>query len=201
MLDNVIQAVPDAVVQYHELTQNERVGAVGTRRGDGFRWYCIQVNSAWHSEVARYLAAEGFQAFWPRFWDVDKKRHPVIRSLFGPYSFVRFDTADPSWRRIPRAVGVRRLMSRDAEHPIPVPDTAVQRLIDELGPEGMPAPRAALSHAEPLVPGATVRVLSGPLAGLTGIYSRPAHKRVAILMTLLGGQVEAVMDRKSVEAA
>lgn len=164
-------------------------------------WYCIQTERGPMGFAIREIESRGFQVFWPRFWATNKRHQPVARSLFGPYCFVSFDKTDPAWRTIHKTPGVRRVISHDAERPCEVPQAAIQKFIDDLGPNGLRPYESGVRSFSKLVPGAAVKITIGPLAGLTGVYARPVNERVAVLLSMLGGQVAAVMDRESVEAA
>jgi len=61
--------------------------------------------------------------------------------------------------------------------------------------------RGLIDLRRPLQLGDTVRVARGPFRNQLGIYAGQAsHERVAVLLTLLGGQHRVTMRRDDVEA-
>lgn len=101
--------------------------------------------------------------------------------MFGRYLFVYFSLETVSWRRIPNTLGVRRLLSADAEHPLALPGGFVERLQEGLAD-------AATAPAAGIKPGDKVFVRSGPFHGMEGICSSSAKTRISVLLEFLGGR-------------
>ena len=115
--------------------QRERVMSIAGAVAIEQQWYCCHCSDA--GTANRNLADQAFTVFWPRYWALDSKQVPVIRSLFGPYLFVQFSTDNLSWRTIHNTRGIRRLISLHAEYPLPVPIIALQPFIDAYGASGL----------------------------------------------------------------
>jgi hypothetical protein len=52
----------------------------------------------------------------------------------------------------------------------------------------------------PLIPGARVRIVAGPLSGMEGLYAgMKPRERVEILLRLLGGQQRVMLPKDAIE--
>jgi transcription antitermination factor NusG len=128
-------------------------------------WYALRVRSRFDSSVAEALTRAGVEVFAPvyteaRKWS-DRTRY-ISRPLFPGYLFARLPVAELHIAR--RVSGVVQVIGAGSE-PIPLSDCEIDNL------------RLAIeSHATvapcPYVTGETVRVESGPLAGVEGVISR-----------------------------
>jgi len=164
-------------------------------------WLCIHHRADDGARVRLALRREGIEVHWPRCVVRQPRKDDVLRPLFPGYLFAR--TAQWSWlRAVPNVIGVVGVRERGV--PSPMPTGVVEALIAEAG--------GAMDGVIDLTPDATVargykrgdklRVVSGPLAGLLAEF-RGDHgtDRVAVLLSILGGQTAAVMRRDQVEAA
>jgi transcriptional antiterminator RfaH len=172
----------------------------------GHRWFVAHTEPGTEPKVRDRLEASGFGTFLPmvvveRFrlrqrWGRtyrEAKRKTVV--AFPTYLFVAFDPALSSWRRITSTRDVRRLLSSDAEHPLPVPDAAMAVLF-------------SLGYDRPMVHdpvpalikvGAIVTVKEGPFASFQGICQWSKKDRVGLLMSLFGRTTPAEFDLGDVE--
>lgn len=165
------------------------------------RWYCVQ--SIPHKEfwAQANLTRLGFDVLLLTEQRTRRYRGGVTKQLmaplFGSYLFVPFDIDDPTWRRIPSAYGVRRILSANAETPIAVPDHTIDSLLSCVV-EYDEQTEAAIIH-----PGCKAKVVKGPLAQtdneISGICQWTHNRRVALLLDMINGAVEVVFDVDSLE--
>lgn len=143
-------------------------------------WYVVQSHQGAERRCYDNLTAQGFVALLP-FMLQGPINQQVWRPMFGRYLFVYFSLETVSWRRIPNTLGVRRLLSADAEHPLALPGGFVERLQEGLAD-------AATAPAAGIKPGDKVFVRSGPFHGMEGICSSSAKTRISVLLEFLGGR-------------
>jgi hypothetical protein len=118
--------------------------------------------------VINQMHARGFEVMFPRYQPPRRPDGtlPPLAPALGRYLLVRFDASAPLWRAIPGLLGVVRLFSHDAERPIALAEAEVARLQRLFGDDGEATRPEA--PAAPIPVGATVRVVSGLLAGHVG---------------------------------
>jgi len=140
------------------------------------------------------LARQGFRVWLPMLGVT--RRHArrvetVRRPLFPGYLFVELEPAAQPWRSINGTYGVRRLLCQH-DSPVRVPRAFVNALRETCDSNGV------LTQAEPvLAPGQRVRIIAGPFMDCIGTIMRSsANGRVALLLGLMGGQVEASAARR-----
>lgn len=151
------------------------------------RWYCIHcrcVRDGFLAETS--LAADGWRVFHPLHFDHWRRR---IEPLFPAYLFVRYADND-EWPRILRTRGVGWLLG-EYGRPTPLPlgsvedlmaRTSDRRIVDDPLCQPLPAP------------GATVRVVHGPLAGWAGIVQLSRRDRLRVLLELFGSAVTVELN-------
>ena len=148
------------------------------------RWYVVQTKPRQEPTAAAHLERKSIPVYLPTLRSSRRRGErwiPSIEPLFPGYLFVRLDPKITNVAPIRSSRRVVRLFNFGNELR-PVPD----RLVDEL----------RLSHPEPdqpidpltlLRPGDLIRLIEGPLAGLTAIFeARTGTERVAVPFDLLG---------------
>jgi transcription antitermination factor NusG len=144
-------------------------------------WYTLYTKPHMETRVERSLAARGFQMFLPLL--PATKKDPDERPLFPCYLFVQCDLESAPVEALRTIPGLRRMVAFDGR-PARVPDEAIELMKSSLrtiiGQGGLPQ--------HPFHPGDTVRLDSGPLAGLRAIFVGPTTPadRVQILIRFLG---------------
>jgi len=163
-------------------------------------WYAVYTRANHEKRVAQQLERRSVDSFLPVYETVRRWKDRRVRlqlPLFPGYVFVRMALREKL--RVLEVPGVAWLVSFDG-HPIAIP------------PEDMEGVRACVSGGHSVQPcryirrGQRVRVLSGPLAGLTGVVVRERnHARFVISLELLKRSVAVELDglvlRFSVEGA
>ncbi len=170
------------------------------------RWLCVRVITGREQWAKLELAQRGFESHFPRYMmerkNPDQTREWVIRDMFPGYGFVWCDIGQ-DWRDIRSADefgSVKHLYLVNEFRPAYLPHGIVEALqargrpedgvIDEnyRGPE---FPALGASQA--------VRIIAGPFADLHGICRWSNQKRIAVLLDLMGKQVEVNLKRGEVE--
>ena len=157
---------------------------------------CLAAETAWHAvwtrsrhepQVCGELAAKGIEAFLPTITQVSRwsdRTKSIAWPLFPGYCFARFEPDLLS--RVSRCTGVVSVLS-NAGRPIPIPAAEIEAL------QRIVASGVQFDRFPQLEPGDRVRVVSGPLAGVTGRLVRRGTKDMLILAVELlnsGARVE-----------
>jgi transcription antitermination factor NusG len=151
------------------------------------QWYAAYTCANHEKRVAQQVERRSLECFLPLYESVRRWKDRRVRlelPLFPGYVFVRLALRDRL--QVLEIPGVARLVGFNG-HPAPVPVEDIETI------------RACLAGRHPMQPhcfvqrGQRVRVLSGPLAGLTGIVVRQ-KKRTLFVISL-----ELLMRSVSVE--
>jgi len=166
-------------------------------------WYAVQVKRYQEHRVARHLATRPIASLLPLIEAV-RLRSPMrgptrLEPLFPGYLFVRMPPldADPRhWHLLQWTPGVRRILGIEGS-PVPVPGKAIEAIQARIHELGFVRPCIRFST------GARVRIRSGPLEGLEGVFDRPMSRvgRVRVLLELLGQTRYAELDELDLESA
>ena len=152
------------------------------------RWYAAYTCANHEKGVARQLRQRSVECFLPLYESVRRWKDRRVRlevPFFPGYVFVRFALCDRL--QVLQIPGVVRLVGFEG-HPIPLPAEDIDSI------------RTCLSRNRSLCPyryvrGQQVRVLSGPLEGLTGIVVRQKNcTRFVISLELLMRAVAVEID-------
>ena len=162
--------------------------------------WCV-VNSLPHQEARAEanLVRQGYRAWLPTFRR--SRRHArrietVLAPLFPGYLFVELEPTQQIWSPINGTTGVRRLLCENMR-PARVPDSFMAGLQKMTNGEGI----VALAGSS-LRPGQKVRLVSGPFVDCIGTLLRlDAKDRVALLLSILGQEVRAVVSTAMVAPA
>jgi len=160
-------------------------------------WAAAQLQPQRDGLALACLRQAGFETYAPRLRERRAKAgRPVVKTplLFPGYSFVRIEL---QWHAARWAPGVVRLVMNVGGGPAAVPDENIAALKarERGGLIELPKPPR-------FRPGDKVRVLYGPLIGVTGLYAgmRP-RERVEVLLAILGGSQRVTLAADAVEAA
>ncbi len=160
------------------------------------RWYAAYTSANHEKHVANQLQRRSVESFLPLYECVHRWKDRRVRlqqPLFPGYVFVRLSLRDRL--QVLQVPGVASLV-RFNGHPAPVPDEDIEAIRTCLtGPNSI-QPHRYLQR------GQRVRVLSGPLAGLTGIVDRQKKTtRFVISFDLLMRSVSVELDSSDLHAA
>jgi transcriptional antiterminator RfaH len=162
-------------------------------------WYVAHTHAKREPLAEVHLAHQRFECFLPRILHT-YRRGQRLMPLFPGYIFVAFDITDPRWRTIRHTPGIKNLFmmpasdAHDSEFVLsPVSDQLIEDLRQQV----------ILSPSNPripvIAPGTRVRITKGHFENREGICAWSSTKRVALLLSVMGGQVECTFDRNSVE--
>jgi transcriptional antiterminator RfaH len=163
-------------------------------------WACARLESRRETVAQHFLKLAGYEVYIPQVREQRLRRSrriEVIAPLFPAYAFI---VIEQQWHSARWSIGVTALIM-DGDHPARVPDLVVADIRARQVRGAVELPK--LPEAPPgMKPGDHVRVTRGPLVGLAGLYAGQApHERVAVLLTLLGGQPRVTLPRGDIELA
>ena len=123
-----------------------------------------------------------------------RKLEKVLRPLFPRYLFINFDLMVQSWRPIISTSGVHTIVS-NSDGPIAISDDVISSLFARADSEGI----FEIDLNTPQ-PGDRVRIESGPMSDLEGIFQvKHDSDRVMLLLKLMGREVRVSVDANEVE--
>jgi transcriptional antiterminator RfaH len=157
-------------------------------------WCCAQLAPHKTALALHTLALAGFEAYHPRLRVARRSFGRKIEtqpSLFPGYCFVAIEL---QWYAARWAPGVIRIVM-DGTRPAVVPDAVIAEIKARERGGLIELPKRGLEIGD------RVRVLHGPFREVIGLYAgQAAHERIAILLSLLGGQHRVTLSRDAVEA-
>ncbi len=161
------------------------------------RWYVVRSLPSREARAEMQLLAQGFRVFTPRVSKTvrhARKLRAVVAPVFPSYIFVALDLQKDRWRSVNGTFGVACLLMA-GELPEPVPRGVVEQLLDYTDEAGI------ARFDRDLREGQTVRVTAGPFARALGRLERLDGKgRVRVLLDIMGGKVNVLLDRSGLEA-
>jgi transcriptional antiterminator RfaH len=157
-------------------------------------WYAIHSRPRQEERALENLQRQGFEAWLPML-TVEKvlrsKLVQVVEPMFSRYLFIRLDTEQTNWSPIRSTLGVSKLVSF-GNRPAVVADELIEALqqLPEQAPQRL------------IQPGQQVKIVSGPLRGMDGIYQQPdGELRAMVLIELLNKQHRIVTDMQDLRPA
>jgi transcriptional antiterminator RfaH len=166
-------------------------GAPGAHAG----WYVVFTKARQEQTALENLLRQGYQAYLPRIGKWTRHRAPesgwtcTTQPMFPRYLFVQPTAQQQSLAPVRSTRGALWVV-RFGDAPPTVPETLVEALR-----------RIEADTAEPPSPirtGSRVKVVSGPLAGLEGLVTASAARRVELLLSLLGRDSTVALDTDAV---
>lgn len=157
-----------------------------------------QANSAWYvvatrpnqESIARdHLTRQGYRVLMPEI-RMKKRRQSrwvaVVEPLFPGYLFLQIAFGQDNTAPIRSTRGCRDLV-RFGEHHPPIPEEVLEALMGQA---------ASVTEGGPLFAiGETVRLESGPFAGLTAVFDMPkGNDRAQVLIEMLGSVQQVLVD-------
>ncbi len=159
-------------------------------------WYVLHTRSRFENKVSEGLERKLKEVFLPKILVRSKRRDRKIMirvPLFPGYVFVKTDLDPADQLDIVKTAGIVRFIGNRAG-PLPVPDEAIDAL------KVMVSTDLDISTGKRLKKGARVIVVSGPFAGIAGMFSRyRGQGRIVVNIDALGQFAAVEVDEDSIE--
>jgi transcription antitermination factor NusG len=166
----------------------------GEKPSEELSWYAIYAKHHHEKKIAELLSLKGTEVFLPLFISVRRwkdRKQKVAEPLFPGYVFVRSDLRDRV--SILSTPGVFFLVE-NAGRACAIPDAEVDAIRRVVGSERSFEPHPYLQAGE------RIRVLDGPLAGISGFFVRlKKQDRIVVSIELLRKSVSVEVDLANVE--
>jgi len=160
-------------------------------------WYAVQTSYRSEQRVAQALTTKGLNTYLPllrevRQWTDRKKTIDV--PAFSGYLFVNYEPTLRNRVKVLETNGVVRMVGGNhSPSPIPVEEIEVVRRTLSSG--------VACDRCDALIPGAKVRVVRGPLAGVQGQLVRIKNSlRLVVAISVFSQAISAELGLNDVEA-
>lgn len=159
-------------------------------------WYVIQTKPKKEVEAESYLSTRGVEMFNPlmeTFASRNGRVNKELKSLFPGYVFGKFDL-EQNYPLVRWARGVKRVLGFGG-YPTPISEEVVRIIKERTDDQGV----VRMKHH--LEPNDVVRIKTGPLKDLLGIFERwiSDSDRVRILLSLIGYQPAVEIHYSMVE--
>ena len=161
-------------------------------------WYVIQTKPKKEEEAAAYLSLNGLEVFNPlmeTFAPRNGRMKKEFRPLFPNYIFAKFEL-EKNYPLVRWARGVKGVLGFGG-YPVPVSEEVIELIKERTDEDGI------LKKTYDLKPNDVVRIKSGPLKELIGIFDRwvSDSERVRILLNLIGYQPAVELHYSMIEKA
>ncbi|HEY6215585.1 MAG TPA: transcription termination/antitermination NusG family protein [Pyrinomonadaceae bacterium] len=160
-------------------------------------WYAVRTKPKEEDRADFNLQAYRVKTFAPKLKQLSTSKHGgrryTIKHLFPPYIFAYFN-AETQLHNVNYTRGVQHVVSF-ANNPVWISDDVIDLIKSKVGDDGL-----VCLHEE-LKPGDEVRITSGPLQSLVGVFKRHMSdkERVEILLNTINYQSHLLIDREMVE--
>lgn len=160
------------------------------------QWFAVLTKPRAERIGREHLERQGFECRLPLLRRESRPHRPgAAEPLFPRYLFLRADPSRDDLARVRSTRGVCGLVRFGVE-PARVPATVVDALAARSDADG-----CVRLDPPPLVEGAPVRVVDGPLAGVEAIFrAHAAADRVLLLVRLIGGERPATVPLRHLAA-
>lgn len=157
-------------------------------------WYVAKVKPQKEGSLESFLEQWGVEVFLPKI--IQPGRSGCLKALFPTYLFCRIDPESRVWPVARWAPGMAYFLNHDGE-PVRVPERMVEFLKDRVKDWNEQGTSRRLKEGDRVV------VLSGPFAGLEGIFERyvPSRERCRILLEAVGKLATVELPEWDVEEA
>ncbi len=159
-------------------------------------WFVLHTKSRFENVVFEGLSKKSMEVFLPKIRVRSRRRDRkkmIHVPIFPGYVFVRTDLDPYEHVEIVKTTGAVRLIG-NLQGPVPVPAEAIESL------RIMVATDDAITTGYRFQEGDRVMVLTGPFAGVVGIFSRYGGQgRVVVNIEVLGQYAAVEVDEEEVE--
>jgi transcriptional antiterminator RfaH len=141
-------------------------------------WHVVVTRAQQEARAAIELTKQDFEVYMPI---LDSK------PMFPRYIFTRFNREVDNWGVIRSTRGCIDLL-KNGFLPAHVPQTAMDAIM------AYRPPQEPVETESNFAPGDSVKIASGPLAGLQGLFVSDKQKRISCLLEIMGKRVEVPRD-------
>lgn len=161
-------------------------------------WYLVYSKARQEETAAKGLLEQGYRVYLPKIRERKRRSQGMVfvdGALFPRYLFVAPGESEQSMAPAQHTVGVQKLVRFGAEY-LPVPANVVDALVSREDPEtGLHVPEPRVFRR-----GDRLRIASGVLAGLEGVFeARSGQDRVIILLELLGQRARTEVSQDEID--
>jgi len=155
-------------------------------------WYVAKIKPQKEACLMSFLAEWDVEAFFPKVME-QTKSGMALKPLFPGYMFCHLDPQSSVWPVARWAPGLAYFLNHDGE-PIGVPDSMVEYLQEQVGQWNRDDADASLNRGD------QVMVLTGPFAGLEGVFHRylAGRDRCLILLETVGNLATIELPQRDV---
>ena len=161
------------------------------------QWFVVYCRTGLETRALTNLKRQEYNGWVPLYRKTRRharKTEKVLRPLFPRYLFINFDLSSQPWRPILSTSGVYTIVS-NSEGPIAISDDVISGLLNRADAEGIFEVNLNMPK-----PGDLVRIESGPMADLEGIFqAKHDSDRVMLLLKLMGREVRVSVEANEVE--
>ncbi len=159
-------------------------------------WYVIQTKPKKEGEATSYLSNKGVEIFGPlieAFTTKNARMTKELKPLFPGYIFGKFDL-EQNYPLVRWAKGVKCVLGFGG-YPVSISEEVVQIIKERTDGQGIVRVKQNFN------PNDVVRIKTGPLKDLLGIFERwvSDNERVKILLNLIGYQPAVEMHYSMIE--
>ncbi|MGA2848337.1 MAG: UpxY family transcription antiterminator [Terracidiphilus sp.] len=160
-------------------------------------WYAVQTSYRSEQRVAQALTTKGLNTYLPLLREVHQwtdRKKAIDVPAFSGYLFVNYEPTLRNRVKVLETNGVVRMVGGNhTPSPIPVEEIEVVRRTLSSG--------VACDRCDALTPGAKVRVVRGPLAGVQGQLVRIKNSlRLVVAISVFSQAISAELGLNDVEA-
>jgi len=160
-------------------------------------WYLAASKPRQESRAVENLLNQGINAYSPKI-NIEKiragKKVVVSEAMFTGYVFINISPEDGLWHKVKSTRGIRDWV-RFAAKPAKLPENLVEELIYQEKKESKSIIKKCFKAGD------TIRILSGPFQGLTGIFQATSGvERSMILIEFLGNANYLKVDNSQIIA-
>ena len=159
-------------------------------------WYALYTKPRHERKVSNHLLQDGFRTFFPQIerWSRRKDRKKrILAPLFPGYLFINAQLKGNNRLKVIKTNGVVRVLGSNGI-PVAVPENqieSIQKIVE--------TNTVVYSHRY-LKKGRTVRVVSGPLQGIEGIFlSEKGNGKLVVSVEILHRSVSVDIDEADIE--
>src|SRR6478736_1402816 len=158
------------------------------------RWYLVHTQPNSERRAQMHLGAQGFTTHSPTIQKTirhARQLRTVRAPLFPRYMFLILDLGRDRWLSVRSTIGVSSLFTCE-DRPVPVPEGVVEALIRRTDEANLTLFNSGL------VPGQSVRILSGPFVDAVGTLERLDERgRVQVLLDMMGSAVRVALHHRA----